>query len=226
MGGPGPVLFAPVSFLNQLKSQARALQDQQQQVQTRAQSQSQHTEAACRRALAYLQDLAHQLNVLEPDGPAMSLDGKTPWPRMKLIDFRVDARHQSVQGREGFERIAMGWRIVPRSGMPVRGSVRVNFPPDLERVQDRLAMGPVRHERLDIRSPETNKLLAYEFQYDTETRGNVMLTPDHERGLVHFRVMNGEGFGILHASHASEQVDQALLDELARLLVGQPNSFH
>lgn len=215
-----------MSFLNQLKSQARALQTEQQQAESGFQAYAQRTEEACRVTWAYLQDLARQLNVIGPEGPPMTLDGKTPWPRMKLVDFRVDARRKDVHGREAFDKIAMGWRIVPQVGNPVRGVVRVNFPPDLQRVQDRLAMGPVKHERVDIRNPENNKLLAYEFQYDTETRGSVMVTADHEHGMLNFRLLNGEGFGIVQVAHASGDIDTALLDELAKLIVSQPNRFH
>mgnify|MGYP006137404365 CR=1 FL=1 len=35
--------------------------------------------------------------------------------------------------------------------MFVGGTVTVNFPPDLERVEARLALGPVKHERKEVR---------------------------------------------------------------------------
>ena len=44
-------------------------------------------------------------------------------------------------------------------------------------------MGPVKHERKELRHPEKNTLQAIRFDYVTETRGNVV-TPDHDSVLV------------------------------------------
>ena len=55
-----------VSFLNQLKSQANALQSQQGVQQRDLEENTGQTEAASRFALNYLHDLARHLNVIEP----------------------------------------------------------------------------------------------------------------------------------------------------------------
>jgi len=214
-----------VSFLNQLKSQANALQSQQNQVQVNLEENTSQTEEACRFALPYLQDLARHLNVIAPKAARFSLDGKTPWPAMKLVDFRVDSRKKMLRNREVFDYFAMGWRVVPQVGQPVGGTVTVNFPPDLKRVESRLAMGPVKHERKELRHPEKNTLQALQFDYLTETRGNVVVTPDHDTATVAFRLMNASGFDIINSTWPAAKVRGELLDELAKLLVGEPNRF-
>jgi hypothetical protein len=163
--------------------------------------------------------------VIQPPAPRFTLDGRTPWPAMKLTDFRVDARRKLLRNREAFDYVAMGWRVVPQSGQVVTGIVRVNFPPDLQRVESRLMMGPVKHERREVRHPEKNTLQAIEFEYLTETRGSIALTPDHDNGSVAFRVLNASGFGVLERTCAAGDVTQDLMDELAKLLVGQANRF-
>jgi hypothetical protein len=214
-----------VSFLNQLKSQAKALQKEQGEQQLNLEENTARTEEACRFALPYFQDLARQLNVIAPAGPRFSLDGKTPWPAMKLVEFRVDSRKKTLRSREVFDYIAMGWRVVPAIGEPVGGVVRVNFPPDLQRVEARLAMGPVKHERKDIRHPEKNTLQAIEFEYITETRGNVVITPDHDKAVLGFRLLNAVGFDITTTTRDAAQLRHEMLDELAKLIVSQPNRF-
>jgi len=214
-----------VSFLNQLKSQAKALQSQQNQLHSHIEESTAQVEGACQTLLHYLQDLARQLNVIVPAAPAFSLDGKTPWPSMKLVDFRVDARKKMLRSREAFDYVGMAWRIVPRNGEPVGGVVSVNFPPDLQRVESRLAMGPVKHERKEIRHPEKNSLLAFQFEYITETRGNVVVTADHDKGQLAFRLMNANGFGILNTTLPAEKVNGQMLDELAKLIVSEPQRF-
>lgn len=214
-----------MSFLNQLKSQADALQSQQGRQQLDLEEKTAQTEVACRFALSYLEDLARHLNVIEPLAPKFSLDGRTPWPAMKLREFRVDARKKMLRNREVFDYFAMGWRIVPQVGQPVNGTVCVNFPPDLQRVESRLAMGPVRHERKDLRHPAKNTLQAIEFDYITETRGNVQVTPDHDQSALAFRLLNANGFEILNTTWPAAAIRTQVMDDLARLIVSEPNRF-
>ncbi len=214
-----------MSFLNQLKSQANALQSQQTQVQLNLEENTAQTEEACRFALPYLQDLARHLNVISPGAPRFTLDGKTPWPAMKFTEFRVDARKKMLRDKEVFDYFAMGWRVLPQVGQPVGGMVTVNFPPDLQRVESRLAMGLVKHDRKELRHPEKNTLQAIQFDYITETRGNVVVTPDHDKAVLAFRLLNANGFDVLTTTWPAHKIKADVLDELAKLIVGEPNRF-
>lgn len=214
-----------MSFLNQLKSQAQALQSQQATLQNDLATQLQQTEAACQKVLHYFNELARQLNVLGPAAPPLSLDGKTPWPPMKLLQFRVDVRKKLLRQQEVVDYIGMAWQILPQQGAVVPGVVSVNFPPDLKRVEERLHVGMVRHERREQRHPEKGSLLAIRFEYQTESRGNVVVTPDHDRGRLSFRLVNLSGFGVQQVDKPVAEVGTPLMDELAKLLVSQPNRF-
>jgi hypothetical protein len=214
-----------MSFLNQLKSQANALQSQQSATQQSLDANTAQTELACKTIWHYVSDLAKQLNVIAPDGPRFTLDGKTPWPAMKLSDFRVDARKKMLRSKEATDYIGMGWRILPAMGNAVGGKVEVNFPPDLQRVESRLASGGIKHERKDIRHPEKNTLLAIRFEYLTEARGSLVITPDHDKGTIAFRLANANGFEIVSTSYPVASITSDLLDELAKLIVAQPSRF-
>lgn len=214
-----------MSFLNQLKQQASALQIKQTAELENIESNTEATQWACQVACKYLQDLARHLSVITPDAPRFSLDGKTPWPPMKLINFRADFRKKLLRDKEVYDYIAMGWDIVPKSGLPIGGSVSVNFPPDLERVQKRLAFGHIEHEQKNVRHPEKNTLQAICFEYVTKARGNVTATADHDNGSMVFRLANAEGFGVETVTWASSKIDYELLDELAKMVVAQPNRF-
>jgi hypothetical protein len=214
-----------VSFLNQLKTQAKTLQTKQERDTADLDKNTADAQKACDLTLYYLRELSGQLNVISPPAPKFSIDGKTPWPAMKFTDFRVDARKKMLRDKEVFDFISMGWRVVPQIGNAVGGSVKVNFPPDLQRVESRLMMGPVKHERKELRDPATNKLLAFQFDYITETRGSLVITPDHDKGDVAFRIMNASGFEILTTTYPAAMVKHDVLDELAKLIVSQPHRF-
>lgn len=215
-----------MSFLHQLKSQAKALQAERVQHEQDLTERTSVTEKAGRLVLAYLQDLARQLSVIEPEGPAFTLDGKTPWPAMKLTDFRVDARRKALRDHEVLDYIAMGWLVVPRIGAPVGGVVSVNFPTEMRRVEDRLMMGPVKHERREIRDPDKkNALKEVRYEYITQTRGSVTATLDHDHALIHFRLLNTSGFEVVQTSVPAARMAHGLLDELAKRIVSQPSLF-
>lgn len=214
-----------MSFLNQLKSQASALQTEQSGQQINYAANAKITEGALSAALQYCTELVKQLNVIGPAGPKLALDNKTPWPVMKLVDFRLDARKKNLRDQEVFDYIAMAWRIVPRDGAPVAGSVSANFPPDLQRIETRLAAGAVQHERVNVRHPEKNTLQAIRFDYVTEARGGVTITADHDAAKLLFRLINPQGFEIVNISYPAGTVQVSVLDEMAKLLVGQPSSF-
>lgn len=214
-----------MSFLNQLKSQASALQQQQDADTVRLEANAKATEVACRTAWLYMSELAKQLNVIAPSGPVLSLDGKTPWPSMKLVNFVADARKKKLRDQEVFDYIALGWRIVPVMGQPVAGSVSANFPPDLQRIESRIAAGNVQHERVNVRHPEKNTLKEIRFDYVTESRGGVTVTAEHDDARLSFRMGCLSGFQVVSTSYAASQIQGNVLDELAKMIVGERSNF-
>lgn len=214
-----------MSFLNQLKSQASALQTQQRSELQSFDASTERTEAACQKVWSYFSELSRQLDVIEPPGPRFTLDGKTPWPAMKLVNFRADFRQKKLRNKDVYDYAAIGWNVVPQIGNPVGGSVSANFPPDLLRIETRLAAGAVQHERKDVRHPDKNTLLAIRFDYVTQARGSVKVTADHEAGTLAFRVAGASGFEVLNSVWPATQVETGMLDELAKMIVAQPNTF-
>lgn len=214
-----------MSFLDQLKIQASAVKSRQDQQQVEQDANTRATELACDTVLLYLEQMVKQLNVIEPDGPRLSLDGKTPWPAMKLTGFQLDSRKKTLRDREVVDYIGVAWQIVPRSGRPVTGSVSANFLPDLQRLEARLATGWVQHERHEIRHPEKNTLQLVRLDYTTQSRGNIRVTPDHENAMLAFRLANLTGFGLANTSWPAAQVHAPVLDELAKMVCGQPSRF-
>jgi hypothetical protein len=214
-----------MSFLNQLKTQAKALQSERTAQDQLLDENLEKTEKAGKFVLFYLQDLARQLSVIQPPAPPFSLDGKVPWPAMKLVDFRADARRKMLRNREVIDTMALGWEVVPQVGDPIGGVVAVNFPTEQQRVETRLAVGLVKHERKEIRHPEKNVLQELRYAYITQTRGSVNVTTDHERAQLHFRLVNTSGFEVLETAWPVDRIGHDLMDELAKRVVGQESSF-
>lgn len=214
-----------MSYLQQLKRQAQARQAEQGEQQHGLEARTAATEAACQVVWNYLSELARQLSVIQPPAQRLGLDHKYLWPGMRQHDFRFDARKKRLRDREVFDYLALGWKLGPREGEVRRGRVSVNFPPDLERVQKRLAAGHVVHERVEQRHPESNALLAIVFEFDMAARASVMVTADHDAALLRFRLACVGGMEVVTTELPVGQVNPARLDELARLIVGEPSQF-
>lgn len=214
-----------MTFLNQLKAQAQQVQTAQQAQQQTVLVHTQAVENAVQTAWRYLDELARQLNVLSPDGPAWNLDGRTGWPALVLREFRVDARKKKLGDREVFDYVAMAWEVVPRMGKPVGGSVSANFPPDVTRIENRLAAGSIAHQKVEVRHPEKNTLQALRYDYTTQARGSVRVVAQHESGKLEFRLAAVRSLEVLTTSYPAAQVQVAVLDELAKYIVGQDSRF-
>ena len=214
-----------MSFLQQLKKQANDLQSRQGQAVQHLDANVAATEDTCQTVWHYLSELAAQLNVIQPAAREMSLDGKTKWPDMKLADFRFDARKKILRQREVTEHLALGWRMVPVAPTADRGSVSVNFPPDLERVESRLRAGQIKHERLEQRHPDSHKLLSIVFEHDLAARGGVVLTPDHDQASFRLRLLCVTGLVATQVTVPARQISTAWLDDVAKAVVGQPSSW-
>lgn len=221
-----------MSFLNQLKQQAQSLQTRQGDELQQLDTHTAATEAVCQTVWHYFMELPRQLNVIEPAAAAsLSLDGKTLWPPMKQTDFRFDARKKTLRGKEVFEYLAIGWQLALQqpgvssaNGLP-KGRVSVNFPPDLERVERRLQAGQVKHERQELRHPETNRLQSIVFLHDMAARASVRVTPNHQNGSFDIRLAAVGGLEVASTQYSIAQLNSTALDELAKLIVGQPNRF-
>ena len=215
-----------MSFLSELKNQANALQKKQAGTVLSTAAQTQACENACRVFLDYMEDLCAQLNVINP--PALgnfSLDGKAPFPQMVLANFRSDARQKMLRNNLVFDYIGLGWDGIPATGKVATHSVAVNFPPDLERVVKRLGAGGIRHERKETRHPETQKLTAYVFEYETQFRGTLVVTPNHDTGHIAFRGTSMGGFELLTTTYPAGDVSGVLLDEIAKKICGHASRF-
>lgn len=214
-----------MSFLNQLRQQAQSLQSQQGMQAQNLEANSAATESACKVVWHYFAELPRQLNVIEPAAAALSLDGKALWPPMKQTDFRFDARKKMLRDKEVFDYLALGWRIEPRESSALKGRVSVNFPPDLERVERRLRAGHVPHERQEQRHPDTNRLLSIVFEHELAARASVLVTADHDNAVLQFRLAGVNGLEIMNTPYPATQLNTGVLDELAKLMVGEPSRF-
>ena len=214
-----------MSFLNQLKSQAQNLAVEQTKSSTDVQTNTKQTELACKTVWHYVSELCKTLNVIAPAAPEFALDKNAVWPPMKLQAFRSDSRKKMLRDQEVVDSISLAWEIVPMVGKLGTGVVEVDFVPALERVEKNLHSGGVKFERKDVLQPDKKPRRVIRFEYVTQARGYVTITPDHDNAQIAFRLANTMGFGVKNVTWPVDRMQTEFLDELAKLIVAQPSRF-
>ena len=211
-----------MGFLNDLKRQADAAKALQNTDTGFLDRQAALTTAACQTAFSYLSTLAQQLNELcPPSRVSYRLDRRQSFDGLRLRDFRADARRKKLRGHEAFDHVALRWRLA--SGTPV--SFLKNFLPDIEQLESRLRRSGARFSSEAVRNPVTAKLQEMRYELFADFEASVWVTPDHDAGRVRFELVNLDGFETVTLDFASFEIGSGRLDELARWIVGEPNTF-
>jgi hypothetical protein len=213
---------APVGFLDDLKRQAEAAKAAETTDVGALQRNAALADAACNTVFKYLNSLVQQLNVLQPVSKiTYRLDKRHAIDKLKLTDFRADARRKRLRGAEVFDHVVFRYQM--RSGQ--RLTLTKNFINDIELLESRLRRSgaPMRNEA--VKNPETGKLTEMRYEIICDFNATVTVTPDHDSGRVRFELINLDGFETVNVEFPAFEVGNARLDELARWLMGEPNHF-
>lgn len=214
-----------MSYLDRLRRQADELNTRQRVDAATFERNALLTDAACKTVFQYWLDLARQLNVLRPPAKTRyafdnrhALDGASE--SLRFDDFRVDARKRRLRDLEVYDHVVIN--CIVRAGRRI--ALAKNFPPDIERLEARLAQAGV----VVIGEPQrdaSGKLRETLYAFEAEVRAGVRLVPDHEQGHVQFACSNLDGLATLMVEFKAFEVGSKLLDELSKWWLGEPNGF-
>lgn len=211
-----------MGYLDDLKRQAEAARAKLTVDSAALERNSLVVDSACQAAARYLLSLAQQLNVLQPTSKAVfRFDAKNVFRDLKLSNFRTDSRMRRHRGAEVFDHVVLSFDL--RTGQRV--TVAKDFPPEIARVEARLAQCGIEFHDEALYDPEDGRFLEKRFEFVADFHGSVRLIPDHDSGWIQFQLANLEGFETVTVRFPAFEVGTARLDDLARWIVGQPNGF-
>lgn len=215
-----------MSFLNQLRQRADALQNRERDDEASFQRNAQAVEAACRATFQYGLELVNQLNVLRPPVPGRytfdarhALDGKAD--ALRFSDFRIDSRRKQERDLELCDHVVLSCCV--RGGR--RLVIDKDFPTEMERLEARLAQAGIVAPRETVREPDSGRFVAARYEFDADVRVSVRLQPDHQAGRVQVTVANFGRLESVIVEFDADRVGTSLLDELAKWWLGEPNRF-
>jgi hypothetical protein len=215
-----------MGFLDDLRRQADALQARARFDEAAFERNALLTDAACKTVFQYWLELARSLDVIRPPvrgryvfDTQHVLDG--PQEGLHFEDFRIDSRRKRMRDLDLCDHVVITCWVRGRRRM----AIMKDFPAEIERIGERITQAGLITTLDTLRDDVTGKARAMRYEFDADVRCGVRLAPDHERGRLQFTVINFEQLESLVIEFDAKAVDQALLDELSKWWLGEPNGF-
>ncbi|RZT91284.1 hypothetical protein [Rivibacter subsaxonicus] len=216
-----------MSFLEQLRQQAQAREAQLRGDLGHLERHVQLVEAACGSLWRYFGDLARQLDLLEPASPQrFRFDNRTLVEGFTCRRIAADIRRHKpaegpLAGRELVQQVVL--HGVLESGRAL--DLAKDFPPEIEKLEARLAQAGIRCPGERVNAPETGRFVEMRYRFVADVLVGVRVEPLHESGQLRFVLRNLDGLATVSASFAAHEVTTARLDELAKWWLGEPQRF-
>jgi len=208
------------SLLDQLRQQAEARQRENHSALAERTSTNEAIDQALKHLFFYLHELVQQLNILKPGIPRdYPLVEQTVLDRLAWQEGFADYRTQSQSAGALVELVTFSYHLKGSGSLHVERDG-----PTVERFRTTL---------FDFGLPFTCKEFKNERSYveraDFEIRSDVSVSArwraDFAKGVIILETRNLERLGSALYTVRPQVVDQALLDDFGRLVIGQPNRF-
>lgn len=207
-------------LLDMLRQQAEACQhhnDARHHQRTRLETQA---DLALRQVFSYLHELVQQLNVIKPPVPRHYLvAGSQELQGLGWQQGFCDYRTRPESAGATMESVSFNYRLVGKQGLVLDrdGAVAENFRQSLFDLNLNVKVEEFRNERRYLERAR--------FTVAPEVKVNVRWEADLQQGAILVLARNLDRLGSARYLLAPESINQALLDEFGRMLLGQPHKF-
>jgi len=211
-----------MSFLDDLKRQAHDLQAVKSIDHAALARNTALAEAAATEACRYLAELAKHLEVIRPvSTTSYQFDAKTRLTGGQMEKFRFDARRKRLRELDLTDHIAFGCVIRATDAIVLKK----NFVPEIEKLEARLWQSGASIAGEPVRDSDSGRLIEMKYEFVPEVWVGLKIVPNHDLGLLRFRLSNIDGLETVECEFAPHEIGQRRLDELARWWLGQPHRF-
>ena len=176
---------------------------------------------AMHRAFLYLNDVVKQLNVLTPPSPRIfDLEPGLSFEGLRLTDFFIDFRKKLILERDRYHTISLSFQ----QKSPQVITVRKELPPNIARFENTLRTAGAEFNMREVRN-DRYMVTHADFDVKCMIRSGVRITAEHETALMRFSVRNVERMGAFDLLFRAEQINDPMLEDCARYLLGEHNQF-
>lgn len=210
-----------MGLLDDLKQQAesRKVEDQTNEAQ-RARNLLE-VDTALRGVFQYFTEFSNSLNVLKPDVTRnFYIEGTTKFDNLRQGDYRVRERRKSVDHKDYFEEVTLRFSWTGAQALVVEKDT----PALIQRLRDNLAAYNLRYECREVKN-ERGAVQRAIFTIEPEVIASTAFAGNWDTGKVRLSLKNVEMLGSIDLQYDTGELDGALFEELAKLLLGKPNTL-
>lgn len=212
-----------MGLLDELKQQAEQAKKQRGEIASSAEDNVQLVNGKLDRIFHYFRELADQLTVIEPATPLVfPVHGVGDMSNLKLGNFFADFRRK--QSGHDFSELIDHVKLTFSYYSPQKFVLERKESWQIERLREYLGRYGFKFD-LEEKKNELAAVVAGVFTIPWEVRALVHVRGDALQRRITFVTRNVERLGEQEFVFDAERIDEALLDEFARFMMGQPNHF-
>ena len=210
-----------MGLLDDLKKQADMVKSQQLSQHSMLQESLKLVEAKMHQTFVYLNDLLKQLAVLRPTNPTVySIPGVGDFQNLGFAESFINYRKKKIDDKDYYDYITM----FIKWDSPVSLTVERDMPATIQKVHDALWGLGLKFTEEKIKKPGGG-FEKMRFTVPSTVTCDININADHDNGKL---VLKGKHFFRLGADELripADDINEALLEELAKMLIGQPSAL-
>lgn len=208
------------SFLDQLRQQAEVRQREMHSALAERTSTNEAIDQALKHLFFYLHELVQQLNIIKPDVPRdYPLIEQFELNQLSWQEGFADYRTQSQSAGALVELVTFSYHLSGNTTLHVERDG-----PSVERFRAMLFDFGLPFTYKEFKN-ERSYVERAEFEIRSEVSVSARWRADFSKGVIAIETRNLERLGGALYNVRPQFVDQALLDDFGRLVLGQPNRF-
>jgi hypothetical protein len=210
-----------MGLLDDLKKQADMVKSQQLSHQTFLQESIKLVEGRMHQTFLYLNDLLKQLAVLKPVNPTVySVPGVGDFHDLGFAESFIDYRKKRIGDSDYYDNISLFIKWTS----PVSLVVERDMPAAIQKVSDVLWSFGIKFTEEKIKKPGGG-FEKMKFTVPSNVTCDITISADHDNARL---VAKGKHFFRLGPDELripAADINEALLEEFAKMLIGQPNAL-
>jgi hypothetical protein len=210
-----------MGLLDDLKKQAEMVKSQQISKQSMLQEGIKLVEAKMNQTFVYLNDLLKQLAVLRPTNPMVyPIPGIGDLHNLAFAESFIDYRKKRISEKDYYDAIIFFIRWSSAANL----SIERDMPATIQKVRDVLWSFGLKFTEEEIKKPGGG-FQKMKFNVPHTITCDVTISADHENARLVVKGKNLLRLGPEELRIPAAEVNEALLEDFAKMLIGQPTAL-
>lgn len=210
-----------MGLLDDLKKQAETVKTQQVSDQTAREDNVKLVEDKMKQVFHYVNDLLKQLAVIKPTNPMVySIPGVGDLRNLMFSDSFIDYRRKRMNDKDHFDTITFYIKWASGDSLVVMR----DMPATVQKVRDLLFTCGVKFTEEETKNAR-GSVINTKFTVPAAVVMDVAIKADHEQGRLMIGTKNLLRLGPDDFSVPAGELDDAMLEEFAKSLIGQASAF-